>query len=165
MTRTLILMRHAKSSWNSPDLDDHARPLNGRGQRSAFALGDWLRKEGLLPDEVLCSSSVRTRETLAGLALNAPASYLDSLYHADPDTMLEVLSGAKGATVLMIGHNPGIAGFAARVLSGAPSHPRFADYPTGATLVARFDTDDWSSVAWRSGEPTGFIVPRELPGV
>ena len=66
MTLQLILMRHAKSSWDDPAAADFDRPLNGRGRRSAKALGHWLRQRGWLPDRVLCSSARRTRETLDG---------------------------------------------------------------------------------------------------
>lgn len=164
MTRTLILMRHAKSSWDNPGQNDHARPLNPRGRRSATALGDWLRAEGWLPDEVISSSSARTRGTFAGLKLDVPAQFTDALYHADPDRMLAVLAQARGETVLMLGHNPGIAAFAARLLTAPPDHPRFADYPTCATLVARFEIANWHALRWHSGRPLAFVIPRELSG-
>ena len=69
MTLRLILMRHTKSSWDDPWQGDHARRLNGRGRRSAEALGNWLRAKGHLPDVALSSDAVRTQETFAGLAL------------------------------------------------------------------------------------------------
>ena len=162
MTRRLILMRHAKSSWDDPMLSDHARALNGRGRRSAKTLGHWLRKHDYLPDEVLCSSSTRTRETLDRLTLDAPTRFLDCLYHASPATMFKELSRAKGACVLMLGHNPGIAGFAEDLVSHAPDHPRFVDYPTCATLVVDFDVNDWSDMTPASGAPLAFVIPREL---
>ena len=64
MTRRLILMRHAKSSWDNPFAEDHQRPLNGRGKRSAKAIGEWLRAQGYLPDQILSSSATRTRELM-----------------------------------------------------------------------------------------------------
>ena len=164
MTCTLILMRHAKSSWDNPGLSDHARTLNARGRRSASAMGDWLRAEGWRPDEAVSSSSQRTRETFAGLRLNVPVHFTDDLYHADPDGMRAVLAQAAGETVLMLGHNPGIAAFAAMLVTAPPDHPRFADYPTCATLVARFDIDSWDRLRWQSGTPLAFVIPRELPG-
>jgi phosphohistidine phosphatase len=162
MTRRLILMRHAKSSWGDAMLSDHARPLNGRGRRSAEALGDWLREHRYLPDEILCSSSTRTRETLERLNIDAPTQFLDSLYHASPQTMFQALSRAKGACVLMLGHNPGIAGFADALVAQPPDHPRFDDYPTCATLVAEVEIDDWSDLKKASGTPLAFVTPREL---
>lgn len=160
--KRLILMRHAKSSWDDPALDDHARALNARGRRSAKALGDWLRDRGHLPDRALVSSAARTHETYRLLAFQADAELTDSLYHADPDSMLTVLRGASSDRVLMLGHNPGIAWFARSLLSGRPEHPRFDDFPTGATLVADFDIPDWCDLRPGTGRVVDFTVPRDL---
>ncbi len=162
MTRTLILTRHAKSSWGTPGQQDHDRPLNNRGILSAKALGDWFHGKGLQPDQVLSSSSKRTRETYAGLRLKADADFTDHLYHASADQMLRVLSRARGKMVLMVGHNPGIGDFAAEVADAPSSHSRFYDYPTGATTVLQFDIDDWEQLAWASGKVVDFVIPREL---
>ncbi|WP_320177294.1 histidine phosphatase family protein [Roseovarius pacificus] len=164
MTLRLILMRHAKSSWDDPALSDHARPLNGRGRRSASALGDWLRAQGVLPDQILSSSSERTRETCARLGLDATAQFTGTLYHAGPATMLRVLHGASGQTVLMLGHNPGIADFAHALVATPPPHPGFETYPTCATLVADFAITDWADLAPGTGQTVDFIVPRDLTG-
>lgn len=157
-------MRHAKSSWDNPELSDHDRKLNKRGIRSAAALGKWLRDKGWLPDRVLCSSAVRTRETLSGLGLDAPAEVTGDLYRATANQMLRVLTRAEGDTVLMLGHNPAIQLFAEAIVAEPPEHLQFVTYPTGATLVVRFDADDWDKVVWRSGEVLDFVVPRELTG-
>lgn len=163
MTKTLILMRHAKSDWGAPSLPDKLRPLNARGHRSATALGDWLRAKGHVPEAVMCSSAIRTRETLAGLALvETPTCFSDDLYHAEADVMLQVLHRATADKVLMIGHNPGICDFAQMLMDDEPDHIRFHDFPTCATLVARFDIADWAALQWRSGQPVDFTVPREL---
>ena len=163
MTRTLILMRHAKSSWSNLSLPDHDRPLNKRGRRAAATMGDWLRSQALgEPDEVLVSTSTRTLETLAGLGVVADTRRLRTLYHAEAEAMFDTLSGATGATVLMLGHNPAIANFAHRLVADAPNHARFCDYPTCATLVVRFDINGWGNLRWRSGTPIRFVVVREL---
>lgn len=161
MTRRLILMRHCKSDW-SHDLKDHDRPLNPRGQRSARALGQWLRQSGTLPDQILCSSALRTRETCDGLRLAVEPELRADLYLAEPGAMLAALRQARGATVLMIGHNPGIADLAQRLVTTPPPHPRFDDYPTGATLVASFPIDDWQALTPASGTVQEFISPRDL---
>lgn len=158
----LILMRHAKSDWQGPTTPDHDRPLNPRGRASAKALGDWMRHHAYLPDEVLCSTATRTRETLEELALTAPVEFVARLYHAEPWDMLDILRGAKGACVLMIGHNPGIAEFAQELVSTPVDHPRFHDYPTCATLVVDFDAGDWSEVGQNTGSVVNFAVPRDL---
>ncbi len=163
MTRTLILTRHAKSSWDSPALSDHDRPLSKRGRKSAPAIATWLTENGWLPDEVLSSSSTRTRETWDRMSLQAAKiRFHRTLYHADPHEMLIELSGATEQTVLMLGHNPGIAAFANRIARKAPDHARFFDYPTCATTVIRFEIDDWAKIQWHSGDVQGFVIPREL---
>ncbi|MBR9764941.1 MAG: histidine phosphatase family protein [Rhodobacteraceae bacterium] len=162
MTRRLILMRHAKSSWANPGQPDHARPLNGRGRDSAVALGDWLRGRGYLPEQALVSSARRTRDTFAGLALPVTPVLDDGLYHAGSLRMLATLRAARGQTVLMIGHNPGIAEFAEVIVQAPPGHGRFADYPTGATLVADFPISAWDQIRPGMASAVDFIIPREL---
>ncbi|WP_299849050.1 histidine phosphatase family protein [uncultured Roseovarius sp.] len=162
MTLRLILMRHAKSSWSDPTQEDHQRPLNGRGQRSATALGAWLRENDYIPDQILSSSSRRTQETGERLNLDAETSYLDALYHAGPDQMQGTLQAATGRCVLMLGHNPGIAYFAHDLVAMPPDHARFQDYPTCATLVADFTVDSWQDVRPRTGQVVDFVIPREL---
>jgi len=168
MTKRLILTRHAKSAWDDPALTDHDRPLNERGRRAAADLGGWLASRGYLPDEVLCSDALRTRQTWEGIAPAMPAApqvtLKPALYHAGPDVMLAVLRRATGQTVLLLGHNPGIAEFAARITASPPLHPGFAHYPTGATLVASFEIDDWAEVGFGQGATRDFIVPREIGG-
>ena len=163
MTRTLILTRHAKSSWDDPLLSDHDRPLNKRGRKSAPAIGDWLKENGWLPDEVISSTSTRTRETWDRMGLQAAAiSFTQDLYHASPDEMLAALSNATEGTVLMLGHNPGIAVFARQIAHQAPEHARFYDYPTCATTVLELQITNWTEIAWHSGHVQGFAIPREL---
>lgn len=160
--RRLILMRHAKSAWDDPALTDHARPLNARGRRSAEALGAWLRRRGYRPEEALVSDAQRTRDTFAGLALPLTARFEPRLYHAEPPQLLARLREAKAPCVLLIAHNPGIGHFAASLLGRRPQHPRFADYPTGATLVADFPITAWHQLDPGTGQPLDFIVPRDL---
>ena len=133
-------------------------------QRSAAALGSWLKENGYLPDQILSSSSQRTRETCDGLKLDADTAFLDALYHAGPGQMLSVLKGATGQCVLMLGHNPGIALFAHDLVQEAPAHPRFGDYPTCATLVVDFPVEDWTELQPGTGRVVTFIIPRELTG-
>ncbi len=166
MTKRLILTRHAKSSWDDPMTPDHERPLNERGKTAATDLGAWMASRGYIPDEVLCSDALRTRETWSGVSpalAAAPSLTLKpALYHAGPDVMLAVLRHATGDCVMMIGHNPGIAEFASRIVAQAPHHPGFRHYPTGATLVASFEIDSWGELAFGMGAVRDFIVPREL---
>ena len=163
MSRTLIIMRHAKSSWADPTQDDHDRPLNRRGARSAASLGAWLREAGHIPDMALASSSRRTVQTFEGLNLPCPLQVTPRLYHAGPDQILSVIKKAQGQMLLLIAHNPGIAEFAERLLFSSPHHPRFADFPTCATLVVDCDESDWRDVQWGTGRVLDFVTPHDLP--
>ncbi|MGR3617010.1 MAG: SixA phosphatase family protein [Paracoccaceae bacterium] len=162
MTHRLILTRHTKSAWDAPTPSDHARPLNKRGRKSAFAIGNWLRERGYLPDQVISSPSQRTRETHELMKLDAPGIFAERLYLGPSGIMFDVLTEAEHPVILMIGHNPGIAAFAHSLAKRPPGHPRFDDYPTGATLVLDFDISSWSELTWGSGEPVDFVVPRDL---
>ena len=162
--KRLILMRHAKSSWDDPALDDHARPLNGRGRVSARVVGDWMRARGYIPDQTLSSDSRRTRETFAGLKIPCDTQFLNRLYHAGPGDLLHLLRQADGDCVLVLGHNPGIGWFAQNIVVEPPPHPRFFDYPTCATMVADFDVNDWNEIGTGTARPVDFVIPRELTG-
>jgi phosphohistidine phosphatase len=168
MTKRLILTRHAKSSWDDQSLPDHDRPLNPRGRAAAADLGTWLASRGYIPAEVLCSDTLRTRQTWDGIAPALPGApellLKPALYNAGPDVMLAVLRHARADCVMMIGHNPGIAEFAHRLVTAPPPSADFARYPTGATLVADFDVPGWAEAGFGMAVPLDFIVPRELAG-
>lgn len=158
----LILTRHAKSDWDDPALPDHDRPLNARGRRAARVLGDWLASRGYDPEEVLCSSARRSCETWDGVAdavlETRPELRVEpALYQAAPETILRVLQTARAPTVMMIGHNPGIAAFAATLPAQAPLDPQFRSFPTAATLVVDFQADDWSEVRPGQGSVRDFV--------
>ena len=108
----------------------------------------------------------RTRETWSGLAPALPGTPIlhlkPALYHAGPDVMLAVLRHATEDCVMMIGHNPGIAEFAGRLVARAPINPEFSRYPTGATLVCDFMADTWAEVGFGMATTVDFIVPREV---
>lgn len=156
----LILMRHAKSSWDDLSLDDHDRPLNPRGRASAKAMGDWLRAGGYCPDTIVSSTSERTRETCAYLGLSAAPTFLRSLYHASADQILATLRDSQGETVLLLGHNPGIGECAERIVDAAYPHPRFSDFPTCATLVASLPA--WDTLRWGDAAAVDFAIPRDV---
>ncbi len=131
---TLILLRHAKSDWDDPDQDDHDRPLNQRGRAAAPKIGAWLREQGHIPTRILCSTALRTRETLTGLALpKAETVFLRELYLAPARLILSLAQGP--GTLLIVGHNPGMGEAAFRATTTPPDHPDFHRYPTGACTV------------------------------
>lgn len=168
MSLTLVLTRHAKSSWSNDALDDFDRPLNGRGKASATALGDWMTAGGHVPGDVIVSGARRTVDTWAGIAQRLPevAQMRSSpaIYHGSSETILAVLRNAKAPVTQLIGHNPGIAEFAWRIVAEPHPHPGFADFPTGATAIIAFDQPTWSEIDWETGTVRDFVVPRDLVG-
>ncbi|SFP75481.1 SixA phosphatase family protein [Tranquillimonas alkanivorans] len=168
MTLRLILIRHGKSSWDDPKLDDHARPLNPRGRRSAHAIGTWMAEKGYIPGEMFCSDARRAvgtaKRVLEELPDHTVPHYLPALFHASAETILAAVRGASAPVLAVVGHNPGIGAFASRVLSEPWDHPRFGDYPTCATTVIDFDAAQWRGVEWGSGRAVDFALPRELLG-
>ncbi len=172
--RQLLLLRHAKSSWDDPKLADHARPLNLRGRQAAGAMARAMRDLSLAPDVVLVSSARRTLQTLEALEpwdetpLIEP---LDSLYLATAPALLEVLRHAAPAArcVLLLGHNPGLHDLAV-LLAGTqaaadPQVRRMTDsYPSGA--LAEFSvTAPWSELCEGGARLTRFLVPNDLSEV
>ncbi|MEL7107008.1 MAG: histidine phosphatase family protein [Pseudomonadota bacterium] len=168
MSLTLILMRHAKSAWDDPTQEDFDRPLNGRGRQSAKAIGDWLVGQGYLPDEVIVSAARRTVETWSRMVKGFPQTTAmqsnPALYLASADTILGVVKTAQVPTIMVIAHNPGIGQFARDITKTPARHPKFQQYPTGATTVITFDAETWDAITWRSGQVADFAVPRELLG-
>ena len=166
MTLTLILTRHAKSAWDDPTQDDFDRTLNGRGRRSAVALGQWLAEAGHLPDDVVVSAAARTVETWSRMAPHLPSTATmksnPALYLASPDTMLNVIKSESARTLMLIGHNLGIAELASRLVKSPPGDRRFRDYPTGATTVMHFEAEGWNDVGPGQGVVSDFVVPRDL---
>lgn len=128
----LLLLRHGKSDWNASFGSDHERPINERGRRESKAIGTYLSESGVLPDRVLCSTAIRTRETLACVVESAgwkdvPVEYVDSLYLAAVSTARRVInSHADETSILMvIGHEPTMSGLV-RELSGSEVEMRTA---------------------------------------
>ena len=159
-------MRHAKSSWDDPTLDDFDRTLNERGRKSAKAIAKWLVEKGHLPDTVLVSSSRRTVETWERMASTMPETATmessPALYLATADIILSTLKTQTSPSVMIICHNPGAAEFASAILSETPEHPKFQEYPTAATTVIEFDASSWNDVIWSAGMLIDFAVPRDL---
>ena len=165
MMKRLILIRHAKSSWDAP-FDDHARTLNDRGRTAAAAIGGWMKANGYVPDTIYSSDAARTRETTDVIVGTLEASpvieFRDQMYHGSPSTLMKVLKAAEGDTVALIAHNPGIAFFAEEIVAAKPDHTRFFDYPTCATLVCDFDIKEWAEAVPRSAHVVDFVVPKDV---
>jgi phosphohistidine phosphatase len=162
--KTLLVFRHAKSSWNDPALDDHERPLNGRGRRDAPRMGELVREYGLMPDVVISSDAVRARltsEAMAEAAHYAGEILLDQrLYMAGPDDILSLLRMVRqnAETVMIVGHNPGLEELVEQ-LTGARQ-----DLPTAALAQIVLPIDQWRDLTLSTrGTLMGHWRPKELP--
>lgn len=166
MTRTVFLLRHAKSSW-AEQLPDAERPLAPRGERAAAAIAGYLRDRGIRPALVLCSPARRTRQTLAAIesSLDCPVEIRDELYGAWESQLLECLRALPDSvgSVLLIGHNPGIEELALSLAShGARLDELAAKFPTGALATLELDRHRWADVRPGDAELVAYVVPREL---
>ena len=169
--KKLILLRHAKSSWDDPSLDDHDRPLNKRGRTAAQVIGNWLRYRDHNPDFILCSSALRTRQTVDRMRAadsSVPEPRIEpELYHAAPDAIVAVLAElpADCRTAMIVGHQPGL-GSLARMLADGTENRRcrraYEHFPTAAAAVLEADINSWREVAFRSMRFIDFAKPREL---
>jgi phosphohistidine phosphatase len=171
MMLTLSLLRHAKSSWSNPTLPDRERPLATRGVTDAPLMGKAMAERGIDPELVLCSSARRTRDTLdlvlPELRVEPKVDYIDALYHASSEEMLEMLHGIQpGANrVMLVGHNPEIQAFALDLVGAGPKHFRdrlSMKYPTAGLAVINFASGLWKSVGVNSGTLNLFLSPKDL---
>lgn len=146
---TLLLMRHAKSSWKDASLADHDRPLNKRGQRDAPRMGALLCAEGLVPGHIIASSARRARATAEQIAEVTECDHVEidsGLYHASVMTWLETLERLPSCSpVLCVGHNPGLEHLL-EILTG-----EWHRMPTAAIAVIDVDEEDWREFVERVG--------------
>ena len=162
--KTLLLMRHAKSSWADAAQPDFDRPLNERGRQTAPVMGRFLRHQSLKPDLVICSPAERARLTatlaLAAAQLDREVRYDARIYEASAGRLLEVVNEAPepAATVMLVGHNPGLEELI-RLLTG--EHERM---PTAAVACITLDLDTWRAVTPQAGRLAWLVRPKELAG-
>ena len=168
--KTLLLLRHAKSSWDSPGGRDFDRPLAPRGRRTAPLIGGHLRDRQLLPDLVLCSTARRARETydlMVPAVGGAAIQFEQALYLASPAMLLRLVQATPPAIerLLVVGHNPGLQQFAA-LLAGtgdAAARERVqAKFPTAGLAVLTFPVAGWNEIAPGAGRLESFVAPRDL---
>lgn len=169
---TLMLLRHAKSSWADTGQVDLDRPLNERGKRAAAAMGHYMASNGFVPQLVLCSPTRRGRETWT-LAAGELKAFLEVLVAAeiydfgDGKALMECLRHKAGAaqSVLLVGHNPSIHRLAQNLIgagSGKLRERLEEKYPTAALAVISFDLANWGSLTAGSGTLLRFVTPRDI---
>ncbi len=162
--KILLLMRHAKSSWDDQDLDDHDRPLNKRGKRDAPRMGALLKQAKIAPDLIVSSTAKRARKTAAKVKKTSECkseTVLEpELYLAGPPQMLRAIQSLpdEAETAMLVGHNPGIE-YLLGQLTGV-----FQPMPTACVArIALRDIESWSEIGPDAkGELTDIWRPKEI---
>lgn len=167
--KTLYLVRHAKSSWEYPYLDDFDRPLNERGKHAAPKMGQWLRDNNYLPDYALSSPALRAKTT-AEIILStfqqpqiqlcfAPLLYMFTTHVEEVLPELKHLPSDANKAMLF-GHNPTFSALA-HALARAPLP--FDELPTCGFVALQFDIADWQSLHFKQAELLAYQFPKKLP--
>ena len=167
--KQLLILRHAKSSWDDSALADFDRPLGPRGLKTAPLMGRELARRGWLPDLALVSPALRTRDTWrlvsAELPTHVPAQFAEELYEAAAGVILARVRQARAESLLVIGHNPGLQHFALRLAGAGSDESVFktieAKFPTAA--LARFTVaGDWAELDFGGARLTHCVRPKDL---
>lgn len=159
--KTLYILRHAKSSWDTPALADFDRPLNARGLKAAAFMGEFIHQNGFLPDVVCASPALRARETASlihdNAGLTAAVMFDERIYEASAQTLRIVVAGLpdNAASAMIIGHNPGLEQIV-RFLTG-----RIESMPTAALAVIDLDIAAWQDVSEKCGALRVLIRPKQ----
>lgn len=159
--KTLILVRHAKSSWKHPDLEDFDRPLNKRGSKDAPKMGRRLAKAGILPDLIISSPARRAYNTAMIIAVeigyDKEIQKDKTIYEAATSDLLEVIRAIddKYKVVMMIGHNPAFTS-----LSYYLTRHSVTNIPTAGVFTIDFSKDSWADVSQGSGKFISFDYPK-----
>jgi phosphohistidine phosphatase len=175
--KRLVLLRHAKAIPAAPDLDDRDRRLADRGRSDAIRMGQFLKEEACVPDLVLCSTALRTRETLdlvvPQLGSAPVVRHLPELYLARWLTVVNLVRQIRerADTLMVVGHNPGLEE-SAKKLARPPGDAKTrklhqllqSDFPTAALAVLEFDADMWGAAERGEGELLHYVRPRDLRG-
>ena len=169
--RRLMLLRHAKSDWSAPGARDRDRALNPRGHEAAPKMGAYMARHGLVPDLIAASPATRVIETLNHLlpAFKDPPTirHDDRLYESGADTQLDVIreTPRNVHSLLLVGHNPGLAELASLLIASGDVEARrqlIEKFPTAALAVIDFPLDDWSKLHPKAGRLDRFVIPRAL---
>lgn len=159
--RELILIRHAKSDWSNPLLDDFERPLNKRGEKNAPFMAKILKKEIQKPDLIISSPSFRTKLTLEyflkEFEYKGEVIFEKSIYEAPFENLLKVIKNVddKYKTIFLIGHNPGLNDLANFLLGSFEDN-----IPTSGVLKIDFDTNSWKNISKDNSKLIFFKYPK-----
>ncbi|MFC1748611.1 histidine phosphatase family protein [Pseudomonadota bacterium] len=167
--RTLLLLRHGKSDWGDPSLDDIDRPLNKRGRLAVNKIASWMKRHDTRPESVISSPSVRTKQTLNELSQTirvekACIRFDERIYLASRSELLTVLGDCSGsaAPLLLVGHNPGFESLLTYLCGdGVPVSKTGKLFPT-ATLAEIALPDDWQRLQANCGRLINLVRPKEI---
>jgi phosphohistidine phosphatase len=158
--KTLFLLRHAKSSWDDPQLADYERPLNNRGRRAAPFMGKMMKGKGLVPDVILSSTAKRAWQTTELLKQAADFQtdirFDERIYEASPGSLQQVVSElGDNDFALLVGHNPGMEGFIRHLTNGVEP------MPTAALAVIDLSIDSWNQIKNDCGKVRCIYRPKD----
>jgi phosphohistidine phosphatase len=168
--KQLYVLRHAKSSWEEPELHDHDRSLAPRGRNAVKALAGYVRQKGIKPALVVCSSARRTRETLDGVDPGGEQLIEPQLYSASAEELLARLRQVPDETesVMVVGHNPALQILVLRLADTGDAPAEDSDleairhkFPTGGLATLSFE-GGWSGLAFGGAELVELVRPRQL---
>ncbi len=172
MKRSLLIMRHGKSDWNTGSRSDFERPLAKRGQKAVKRMGQWLIQQELTPDHIISSPANRAQQTATGIcqALKLAESTINwepGIYGAELEALLDVLGACppEKQRVILIGHNPGLE-MLVRYLAGETFETSHDNNPMPTAALASLDMpDNWEDLDAGAGQLIFIIRPRELTDI
>ncbi|MEM8567594.1 MAG: histidine phosphatase family protein [Bacteroidota bacterium] len=161
--KTIYLVRHAKSSWNYPELTDHDRPLNKRGKKDAPEMGRRLREKEVLPDLMISSTALRAITTCKAIAelIGYPKSNIigdRNVFHSGSGTLLQIVKSVNdmSQSLMLFGHNPGFTDFANRL-----ANTDIWNIPTCGVFACEFSADHWSDIDFGKGSLLFYDYPKK----
>lgn len=160
--KRLLLLRHAKSSWDHPNLADFDRPLNPRGLATAPFMGELIARRELQPDEIVSSPAKRAMQTALlikeSAGIDASLRFDERIYEASPKSLLQVSSELSDelSSAMLVGHNPGFEGFIG-FLTG-----KVEPMPTAALAVIDLNIKSWAKIKGGSGSVNAVLRPKDV---
>ena len=165
----LLVLRHAKSAWEAPSLQDYDRPLSDRGWLNAPLIGRWMRDCGLIPELILSSPALRAKQTALAVAAELSfdeqtIDFKEHLYLADLSILLNTVRACDSAKtrILLVGHNPGLDALVEYLCKSKPPRTNHGKLMTTAALAHIALPMQWKNIAQASGELKNLIRPKEL---
>jgi len=162
--KKLIIVRHAKSSWDFPELSDYDRPLNRRGKKNAPEMGKRLASRGILPDMIISSPAKRAAATAKRIAMEIGYSIKDIkkeplFYHGSMNDIINVVksSSNKISTLMIFGHNPDLT-TVTNSLTGSDIY----NIPTCGIAEIDFDISAWNEIEKNIGTLVNFDYPKKV---